>query len=233
MTVKIIKGNIFTSECQTIVNTVNCVGVMGAGIALEYRLRYPEMYLRYVQLCKEDKINIGLLWLHKAPDRWVLNFPTKRDWKNPSKIEYLQEGLNKFVATYKDKGIESIAFPLLGADKGGIPEDQSLNILKSSLENIDVEVEIYLRDATAKDDLLDKIKNWLSNQSESEVPQVAGLKRNQIVKINEALASPDIVQLNQLAAVREIGIETLERIFALAIVGDSEQKKSTTQKTLF
>jgi len=206
---------------------------MGAGIALEYRLRYPEMYLRYVQLCKEDKINIGLLWLHKAPDRWVLNFPTKRDWKNPSKIEYLQEGLNKFVATYKDKGIESIAFPLLGADKGGIPEDQSLNILKSSLENIDVEVEIYLRDATAKDDLLDKIKNWLSNQSESEVPQVAGLKRNQIVKIKEALASPDIVQLNQLAAVREIGIETLERIFALAIVGDSEQKKSTTQKTLF
>jgi len=147
--------------------------------------------------------------------------------------KFVHEGLNKFLATYKDKGIDSIAFPLLGADKGGIPQDQSMNILKSYLEDVEIEVEIYLQDATAKDDLLDKIKNWLSNQSESEVPQVAGLKRNQIVKINEALASPDIVQLNQLAAVREIGIETLERIFALAIVGDSEQKKSTTQKTLF
>lgn len=66
MSVQIVTGNIFTSECQTIVNTVNCVGVMGAGIALECRLRYPEMHDKYIALCTERKINIGLLWIYKS-----------------------------------------------------------------------------------------------------------------------------------------------------------------------
>ena len=59
---EIIKGNVFTTECKVIVNTVNCVGVMGAGIALECRLRYPNMYTRYTELCKEGKIQTGQLW---------------------------------------------------------------------------------------------------------------------------------------------------------------------------
>lgn len=85
MAIKIIKGNIFTSNCQTLVNAVNCVGVMGAGIALECRLRYFEMYNRYVALCEENKIEIGLLWIYKSPVKWILNFPTKKHWKYPSK----------------------------------------------------------------------------------------------------------------------------------------------------
>ena len=81
MSIKIISGNIFTSKCQTIVNTINCVGVMGAGIALECRLRYPEMYKKYVELCENREISIGILWLYKSEDRWILNFPTKKHWK--------------------------------------------------------------------------------------------------------------------------------------------------------
>ena len=81
MSIEVITGNIFTSTCQTIVNTVNCVGVMGAGIALECRFRYPEVHKKYISLCNENKIEIGLLWVYKSPKRWVLNFPTKKHWK--------------------------------------------------------------------------------------------------------------------------------------------------------
>jgi O-acetyl-ADP-ribose deacetylase (regulator of RNase III) len=128
-----IKGNIFTTKAQTIVNTVNCVGVMGAGIALEFRLREPEMYRRYVEICKAGKLSPGVLWLYKSAQPQVLNFPTKKDWKHPSRPEYLENGLSKFAATYREKGITSIAFPMLGADKGGLPIHVSREIMRRYL----------------------------------------------------------------------------------------------------
>ena len=120
--ITIINGNIFNTKAQTIVNTVNCVGVMGKGIALVFKLRYPSMFDIYQDFCKQGLIGIGKLWIYKgdARDPWVLNFPTKTHWKLPSKYEYIEKGLQKFVETYKEKGITSIAFPLLGANNGGL-----------------------------------------------------------------------------------------------------------------
>ena len=123
------KGNIFSSRCQTIVNTVNCVGIMGAGIALECRLRYPQMFEQYAQLCADAKLDIGRLWVYKAPERWVLNFPTKKHWRYPSRVEYLHLGLQKFMDTYQTRGITSVAFPLLGAQNGGLQADESLALM--------------------------------------------------------------------------------------------------------
>lgn len=213
---KIIKGNIFTSECQTLVNTVNCVGVMGAGIALECRLRYPEMYDKYIQLCTENKINIGMLWIYKSPDKWILNFPTKKHWKYPSKKEYLYTGLEKFLNTYQEKGVQSIAFPLLGADKGGIPQEESLNIMTSYLNKADLEIEIYRYDATAEDDLYKKTKEWLLSQDIEHISIATKLRKNYVAKVIDAVQSSNVVQLNQLAQVNGIGIKTLEKIFNLA-----------------
>ncbi len=216
MSIKIINGNIFTSNCQTLVNTVNCVGVMGAGIALECRLRYPEMHQKYIQLCEAGQINIGLLWIYKSKDRWILNFPTKKHWKYPSKKEYLCAGLNKFVSTYHEKGIESIAFPLLGADKGGIPQEESLNIMMSYLENPSIEIEIYRYDQRAKDDLYDKTKKCLLSMDIEFISKSTGLRKDYVLKVIYAMQSPNIVQLNQLARVEGIGIKTLEKIFQFA-----------------
>ena len=216
MSVKIITGNIFTSDCQTLVNTVNCVGVMGAGIALECRLRYPEMHDKYIQLCAENKINIGILWIYKSIDKWILNFPTKRDWKYPSKKEYLCAGLEKFLNTYQEKGIQSIAFSLLGADKGGIPQEESLNIMTSYLIKADLEIEIYRYDATAEDDLYKDTKKWLLSQDIDHICIATKLRKNYVVKVIDAIQSANIVQLNQLARVNGIGIKTLEKIFSLA-----------------
>ena len=147
--IEIIKGNIFATEAQTIVNTVNCVGVMGAGIAYEFRLRYPKMYERYVEICNTKQLQIGTLWIYKTDSKWILNFPTKYDWKYESKVEYLKIGLQKFIETYKEKGIQSIAFPILGASNGGIPETISIEIMKRYLSNCDIKVEIYQYDPSA------------------------------------------------------------------------------------
>ena len=87
--IKIVRGNIFNTKAQTIVNTVNCVGVMGKGIALVFKLRYPLMFDIYKGFCKSKQIGIGKLWLYKGEpeEPWVLNFPTKFHWKYPSKLE--------------------------------------------------------------------------------------------------------------------------------------------------
>jgi len=216
MSVKVITGNIFTSSCHTIVNTVNCVGVMGAGIALECRFRYPEMHEKYINLCNDNKIETGLLWLYKSPKRWVLNFPTKKHWKYPSKKEYLHAGLEKFCDTYKEKGIESIAFPLLGADKGGISQEVSLGIMRSYLDKIDLEIEIYKYDKSAKDDLFDQIKEGLLSKSIEVISIETSIRKNYVEKLINAIQQPDIVQISQLINVEGVGLKTLEKVFIYA-----------------
>ncbi len=80
------RTSILTSQAQTVVNTVNTVGVMGKGIASEFKARYPDMFKTYRKLCREGKFDIGQLWIWKAQDQWVLNFPSKKNWRNPSNL---------------------------------------------------------------------------------------------------------------------------------------------------
>lgn len=232
MSLNIIEGNIFTSTCQTIVNTVNCVGVMGAGIALEFRLRYPEMYLKYINLCNEKKMEVGKLWIYKSHDRWILNFPTKTHWKYTSQISYLHAGLEKFVATYKARGITSVAFPLLGADKGGIPQDISLSIMKGYLENLDIAVEIYKYFPGTEDDLYKKTKSWLLSQEVDYISKSTGLRKDYVIKVLDAMQSSDIYQLNQIGRVQGVGIKTLEKIFSFAQNSINDRKSEVSQKKL-
>lgn len=216
MSLKIITGNIFTTNCQTIVNAINCVGVMGAGIALECRLRYPDMHERYIELCNENLINIGLLWIYKSPGKWILNFPTKKHWKYPSKKEYLHSGLKNFVSTYKERGVESIAFPLLGADKGGIPQEESLSIIQHYLEPLDMEVEIYRYSSSANDELYETMKKWLLSQDIEYISQLTRIRKCYVANLLDAMQSKEIHQLNQLGKTKGVGIKTLEKIFNFA-----------------
>jgi O-acetyl-ADP-ribose deacetylase (regulator of RNase III) len=211
--IKIITGNIFTTKCQTIVNTVNCVGVMGAGIAYECRLRYPIMYDRYVELCKEKKLNIGMLWIYKAEDKWIMNFPTKYHWKYESKEEYIEKGLQKLLETYKEKGITSIAFPLLGASNGGIPEEVSLRIMRKYLEKCDIDIEIYHYDSLAYDDLFLKFKEIWNVIPENELAKESGLRIDFVRKVKDAVNNDRIRSLSRLLTVKGIGDVTLEKSF--------------------
>ncbi len=211
--VKIVKGNLFTSKAQTLVNTVNTVGVMGAGIALEFRLRFPEMFEKYLELCKRKQISIGKLWLFKAKDHWILNFPTKIDWKDDSKIEYLEKGLQKFVDSYKEKGITSIAFPVLGSRHGNIPEEESILIMQRYLCKIDIPVEIYRYDPNSPDDLYNSLKNKLLFMSVDEIKEKTKIQKQYAEKLLKILNNDNINNISSLISVEGIGIKTLEKVF--------------------
>ena len=218
--VKIKIGNIFTSQSQTLVNTVNCDGVMGAGIALEFKLRLPEMYEQYVEHCKRNRIVIGKLWLYKPPpdareQRWVLNFPTKLHWRNPSKLQYLEAGLEKFIATYQDKGIQSIAFPVLGSANGGLDEDESLAVMQKYLGGCEIPVEIYRYSPEATDDLYDEFRRKILDSGDNHsIAKASGLRVNRVGIIREALEDANSVNsLSQLASVKGIGSKTLAKCF--------------------
>lgn len=133
-------GNIFEFKGDMIVNTVNCVGAMGAGIARQYRDRYPAMYDRYQWLCRNGLFDVGMLWIYNAYDYRVLNFPTKLDWKNDSKIEYIEAGLIKLVVKYKEYGITSICFPPLGCGKGNLKWSDVKPLIIKHLQNTDMDV---------------------------------------------------------------------------------------------
>lgn len=141
--IKYVTGDIFKSETQTIVNTVNCVGAMGAGIALEFKNRYPNMFYSYKKICDTNQLKPGLLYLWKKEEKWILNFPTKNHFKDPSCLEYIEEGLIKFKNTYKEKGITSISFPKLGCGKGGLNFKDVKPLMEKYL-NLDIDVEIYI-----------------------------------------------------------------------------------------
>lgn len=206
-------GNIFTTKCQTIVNTVNCVGVMGAGIAYEFRLRYQDMFNKYKQHCEDKQLDIGILWIYNAEDKKILNFPTKYDWKYPSKKEYLYKGLQKFIETYKQKGITSIAFPLLGAQKGGIDSNESLEIMTSYLKNCDIDIEIWHFDPTAKDDLYEEFKSIFYEIDDQTIKSESGIRIDIVKKIRTALDNPKINSLSGLLSVKGVGDTSLEKMF--------------------
>jgi len=217
--IEIKKGNIFTTDCQTIVNTINCVGIMGAGIAFEFKLRYPEMFKKYQLFCDNNLINIGNLWIYKLPKEKnnsyisILNFPTKKHWKYPSKEEYLKKGLQKFIDTYKKKGIKSIAFPLLGSNKGGITEAQSLEIMQHYLQQVDIPVEIWFFDPTAKDDLYEEFKYLFLSLDNDLIQKESKLRIDFINKIKIALQRKDINSISALLRVKGIGETSLKKSF--------------------
>lgn len=215
MVIKYIKGNIFNSKAQTIVNTVNCVGVMGKGIALVFKLRYPKMFDLYKDYCKLKLIRIGKLWLYKGEENapWVLNFPTKFHWKYPSKIEYLEIGLEKFCSTYKDQGITSIAFPLLGTHNGGLYKDTVLNLMEEYLGKCEIDIEIYEYVPEAEDDLYEYFASNWSKLSAEEIKLKTGIRKDKIEKVTEVVESGTVKSMIGLINEKGIGIKTMEKCF--------------------
>jgi O-acetyl-ADP-ribose deacetylase (regulator of RNase III) len=138
------RGDIFTSPAQVIVNPVNCKGHMGKGLALAFKQRYPQMFVIYQHECREGKLRIGHPTLYTASAPWILNFPTKDHWRDDSKVEYLEAGLQYFVTHYKALEITSIAFPKLGAGLGKLSWDVVGSLMVKYLSQVDIDVSIYI-----------------------------------------------------------------------------------------
>ena len=119
-----VRGNLLAADADTLVNAVNTVGVMGKGIALQFKRAYPEMFNAYVDACNAGEVKIGKMhvWSTGSPTgpRFIINFPTKRHWRSPSRIEYVDDGLQDLVKVVRDRKIQSVAIPPLGAGNGGL-----------------------------------------------------------------------------------------------------------------
>jgi O-acetyl-ADP-ribose deacetylase (regulator of RNase III) len=217
--IKVIKGNIFNTKAQVIVNTVNCVGVMGKGVALVFKLRYPKMFNIYQDYCSQKYIEIGKLWLYKAEiDKpWVLNFPTKIHWKYPSKIEYIERGLIKFAETYEEKKIKSIAFPLLGTHNGGLDKQEVTNLMYKYLSRCnDLSIEIYEYDPKSPDDMFVSFKTKWNAIPNSQKKSATGIRtQKQIDTLDFAINSAQLESMISLIEYNGIGMKTMERCFNL------------------
>lgn len=209
-----INGNIFESGLQTIVNTVNCVGVMGKGIALEYRHMFPEMYTEYKKKCDRNQLRPGLLYLWTKSNPWVLNFPTKNHWRKTSKTEYIENGLVKFAETFQSKGITSIAFPELGTSQGGLQWEVVRELMYKYLEPLpNLEVEIYHYDPTVKDSQIEKFLQKVHRFKEPDYIHYINLSKKQSRLIMDAVSLDHVRSMQDLKAIPGIGDKSIQKIY--------------------
>lgn len=137
-------GNLLRSKAQTLVNTVNTVGIMGKGIALAFKKAFPDMYEDYVKRCDRGEVVLGRPYPYALPDgRIVLNFPTKEHWRAVSRLDTIVEGLEHLKSHYKEWGVKSIAVPPLGCGNGQLEWRVVGPTLHRHLSELDIPVEIY------------------------------------------------------------------------------------------
>lgn len=143
--IKFVYGNIFDSQAQTLVNPVNTVGVMGAGLAKQFRMRFPGLFDVYRSACASGQLSIGTLHLYQPSSLpWVLNFPTKVHWRKPSLLQYIRRGLQVFAEQSQSLGIQSIAFPPLGCGLGGLFWREVKLLMEHFLKTLEIPVVVYL-----------------------------------------------------------------------------------------
>lgn len=141
-----VQKKLFDSSMQTFTNTINTVGVMGAGIAKQFKARFPDMFEDYKQKCERQEVQTGQPYLWKPADAetaWVLNFPTKQHWRGKSEIQWIEEGLDYLLQHYREWNIQSLAVPALGCSLGGLKWEQVKPVMEHYLSQMDIPVEIY------------------------------------------------------------------------------------------
>jgi len=151
---KILVGDILKSKAQTLINTVNCVGIMGKGIALEFKKRFPEMFKEYVEKCERKEVKLGAPYPYRTlfPPQ-IVNFPTKDHWKSVSRVSDIERGLQHLLRHYKEWGITSLAVPPLGCGNGQLEWKVVGPLIYRYIKQMDIPVEMYAPYGTSPKEL--------------------------------------------------------------------------------
>lgn len=151
---KAVIGDLFASDAQTLVNTVNCVGVMGKGVALEFKKRFPRMMADYMDRCARGEVRLGEPYLY-ADDTGarIVNFPTKGHWRSTSRVADIESGLDHMVANLAEWDLTSLALPPLGCGNGGLDWSEVGPLIYDKLHGLPVDIELYAPYGTPRNEL--------------------------------------------------------------------------------
>ncbi|GHV69342.1 hypothetical protein FACS1894199_17870 [Bacteroidia bacterium] len=146
--IRYIQGNILESDAQALVNTVNTVGVMGKGIALQFKKAFPNNFKAYQVACERNEVAVGKLFVTKdsnlnSCEKFIINFPTKKDWRKPSEYSFIEDGLDDFLQTIEKYQLKSVAIPPLGAGNGGLEWEKVKQLITQKLGSVDVDILVY------------------------------------------------------------------------------------------
>ena len=134
------QGNLLEAETDAIINTVNCVGVMGKGVALQFKQAYPDNFKAYAKACKAQQVVLGKMFVYSTgqltPPRYIINFPTKGHWKANSRLDDIRHGLDDLVTVIQKHSIESIAMPALGCGNGGLDWSDVLPLIEATFAKL-------------------------------------------------------------------------------------------------
>ena len=138
--IEIIIGNLLQTKAEALVNTVNCIGYMGKGIALQFKKAYPENNDKYKKACNVHEVRPGKMFVFETGNmfdpKYIINFPTKRHWRGNSRIEDIKSGMKDLVSVIKRNKISSIAIPPLGCGLGGLDWNQVKQIIKNEMQQL-------------------------------------------------------------------------------------------------
>ena len=141
------QGDMLTADAQALINAVNTVGVMGKGLALQFKSAFPANFVAYKKACALGRVELGKMFVSDRGDaaapRWIINFPTKSHWRQPSSLEDIAEGLNDLRRIIRELRIQSVAVPALGCGLGGLSYNDVLPIIKARLAGLETTVLLY------------------------------------------------------------------------------------------
>lgn len=148
-------GDILRADAEAIVNTVNCVGIMGRGIALQFKNAFPINFRAYEAACKRDEVQPGKMFVFETHTltnpKYIINFPTKRHWREKSRMEDIDSGLVALAEEIRQRGIRSIAIPPLGSGLGGLNWEDVRPRIEAALRDLpDLEVIVFPPQPTRK-----------------------------------------------------------------------------------
>ena len=160
----VLVGDILKSKAQTLINTVNCVGIMGKGIALEFKRRFPDMFKDYVERCERKEVKLGVPYLfERSTTPNIINFPTKDHWKSVSRIDDIERGLQYLLDHYKNWGVTSLAIPPLGCGNGQLEWRAVGPLIYQYASKMDIPVEVYAPYGTPPKELTVSLLSQSSN----------------------------------------------------------------------
>lgn len=180
-------GDLLKSTAEALVNTVNCEGYMGKGIAYQFKLQYPENNKDYIKACKNGSLRVGKMHYYQERGKIIINFPTKDRWRAKSKMEYIKNGLDELIVLIKKLDIKTIAIPPLGSGNGGLIWSEVKLLIEKKLMNLSKKIDILIYEPS---------KNYVSLSTIEPKLSTSGLV---LMEIKEKLNKFDSLRLQKTA----------------------------------